>query len=114
MRTSQFEFPQSSATRTIELLSSCGRNILVSFHLQFIIIYCVDHCCSEILHRLRHRREAPGEVHAPRQDECEVQDMEGGREYAIRIPHHDAHRLQHTATHDEGEASDEQLAQYYE
>lgn len=54
------------------------------------------------MHRFRHPSQAAGALHAQRSRELQVQDLAGGRVDSVRVFHHDAHRPQHAAPHDEG------------
>ena len=61
-----------------------------------------DDKLAEIVHRLCHQRDAARKVHARGESGREVQTVENRRVHAVRILHHDTHRVQHDPLDDEG------------
>ena len=57
---------------------------------------------AEIVHRLCHQRDAAREVHARGESGREIQALENRRVHAVRVLHHDTHRVQHYPLDDEG------------
>jgi hypothetical protein len=58
-------------------------------------------CFPEILHRFCHFRQTFGALHAERNGQLQVQNLEGGRLHSLRVLHHDPHCPQYHPTHDE-------------
>lgn len=57
---------------------------------------------AEIVHRLYYTSAASREVHAQQAQQLQIQDLAHSRVHAVRVPDHDAHRLQHVTADDEG------------
>ena len=60
---------------------------------------------AEILHRLRHQRDAARAVHAGGAGGRALPPLEDRRVDALRVLHHDPHRPQHHPTHAQGRTS---------
>lgn len=71
------------------------------FRVEFVTSTLLN-TATEIVHRLRDPGEAARALHAQGPRELQVQNLAGRRLDAVRVLHHDAHRPQHAAPHDEG------------